>query len=43
MQNVRPGTPARSDCDLHPAVPAMSVLLPYLDEYWREMVLGSRA
>ena len=26
------------DCDLHPAVPGMSVLLPYLDEYWREMV-----
>ena len=26
------------DCDLHPAVPDMSVLLPYLDDYWREMV-----
>jgi uncharacterized protein len=26
------------DCDLHPAVPGMSVLLPYLDDYWREMV-----
>ena len=26
------------DCDLHPAVPAMSVLMPYLDDYWREMV-----
>ena len=26
------------DCDLHPAVPGMNVLLPYLDEYWREMV-----
>jgi uncharacterized protein len=26
------------DCDLHPAVPAMSVLVPYLDDYWREMV-----
>ena len=26
------------DCDLHPALPGMSVLLPYLDEYWREMV-----
>src|ERR1700759_4355176 len=25
-------------CDLHPAVPGMSVLLPYLDDYWREMV-----
>lgn len=26
------------DCDLHPAVPGMSVLMPYLDDYWREMV-----
>ncbi len=26
------------DCDLHPAVPGMKVLLPYLDDYWREMV-----
>jgi uncharacterized protein len=26
------------DCDLHPAVPDMSVLVPYLDDYWREMV-----
>ncbi|MBI0535236.1 amidohydrolase [Roseomonas sp. KE2513] len=26
------------DCDLHPAVPGMDVLLPYLDDYWREMV-----
>ncbi len=26
------------DCDLHPAVPGMQVLLPYLDDYWREMV-----
>lgn len=26
------------DCDLHPAVPGMHVLLPYLDDYWREMV-----
>jgi len=26
------------DCDLHPAVPGMGVLLPYLDDYWREMV-----
>jgi len=27
------------DCDIHPAVPATQVLLPYLDEYWREAVL----
>jgi predicted TIM-barrel fold metal-dependent hydrolase len=26
------------DCDLHPAVPGMGVLVPYLDDYWREMV-----
>lgn len=26
------------DCDLHPALPGMAVLLPYLDDYWREMV-----
>src|SRR3954468_7110565 len=26
------------DCDLHPAVPGMNVLMPYLDDYWREMI-----
>jgi predicted TIM-barrel fold metal-dependent hydrolase len=26
------------DCDVHPTVPRMSVLLPYLDEMWRETV-----
>jgi predicted TIM-barrel fold metal-dependent hydrolase len=26
------------DCDLHPALPGMHVLLPYLDDYWREMI-----
>jgi uncharacterized protein len=26
------------DCDLHPAVPSMRELVPYLDDYWREMV-----
>jgi uncharacterized protein len=26
------------DCDLHPALPGMNVLFPYLDDYWREMV-----
>ena len=26
------------DCDLHPAVPHMNVLKPYLSDYWREMV-----
>jgi predicted TIM-barrel fold metal-dependent hydrolase len=27
------------DCDIHPAVPNTRVLLPYLDDYWREHVL----
>ena len=27
------------DCDVHPTVPALSALLPYLDEMWRETVL----
>jgi uncharacterized protein len=26
------------DCDVHPAVPALSALMPYLDEMWRETV-----
>jgi predicted TIM-barrel fold metal-dependent hydrolase len=26
------------DCDLHPALPGMGVLVSYLDDYWREMV-----
>ena len=30
--------PGAIDCDLHPAVSGMGVLLPYLDDYWREMV-----
>src|SRR4051794_26445384 len=43
MKNVhRPLPPSRYaggvDCDLHSAVPDMSILLPYLDDYWREMV-----
>lgn len=27
------------DCDIHPAVPSIGNLLPYLDSHWREMVL----
>jgi len=27
------------DCDLHPTVPSMTALLPYLDEMWRETVV----
>jgi uncharacterized protein len=26
------------DCDVHPTVPGMKVLLPYLDDHWREAV-----
>ena len=36
----RPTTDDRPiDCDLHPTVPAMSALMPYLDEVWRETVV----
>ena len=34
--DIRPFRPI--DCDIHPAVPDFSVLLPYLDDYWRESV-----
>ncbi len=27
------------DCDIHPAVPSLSALLPYLDGHWRESVM----
>ena len=27
------------DCDLHPAPPGASDLLPYLDEYWRDQIV----
>jgi predicted TIM-barrel fold metal-dependent hydrolase len=26
------------DCDLHPAMPAVPALLPYLDDYWRDQL-----
>src|ERR1700679_1928592 len=26
------------DCDLHPAVPHLTSLLPYLDGYWRDQI-----
>lgn len=44
VANRQPGDADRAryagaiDCDLHCAVPSMKVLLPYLDDYWREMV-----
>ena len=28
------------DCDLHATVPAMSALLPYLDDYWRDHLVS---
>ncbi len=27
------------DCDLHPAPPSATALLPYLDEYWRDQLV----
>src|SRR5215469_5899053 len=27
------------DCDIHPALPNMQVLVPYFDEYWRSHIL----
>jgi predicted TIM-barrel fold metal-dependent hydrolase len=30
--------PGAIDCDLHPAMPATSALLPFLDEYWRDQM-----
>ena len=26
------------DCDVHPTVPSVKALLPYLDDYWRDSV-----
>ena len=31
--------PAPIDCDLHPSVPSLRALHPYLDELWRETVI----
>ncbi len=27
------------DCDIHPAVPGISALLPYMDDHWRETIV----
>src|SRR4029079_5724941 len=27
------------DCDVHPAVPSTTALLPYLDDYWRDQIV----
>jgi uncharacterized protein len=36
VSQQRPGT---VDCDIHPVVPALSALLPYLDDHWRDTVV----
>jgi predicted TIM-barrel fold metal-dependent hydrolase len=28
------------DCDLHPAMPSVPALLPYLDDYWRDQLVN---
>jgi len=32
-------TTAAIDCDLHPAVPGVATLMPYMDEYWRHTLV----
>jgi hypothetical protein len=27
------------DCDVHPAVPSLAALFPYLEDHWREIVV----
>ena len=36
MAAVLPGT---IDCDIHPAVPSIQALMPYMEDHWREMVI----
>jgi len=38
---VKPPRIGAIDCDIHPALPALSSLLPYLSDHWREMALQS--
>jgi uncharacterized protein len=33
-------TPAPIDCDIHPTVPGLAALMPYLDPHWREQVVA---
>ncbi len=35
---MEPRTQQAIDCDIHPALPTTDALLPYLDDFWREMV-----
>ncbi len=30
----------RIDCDIHPALPSLTALLPYLDAYWQDQVVS---
>src|SRR5262249_2296103 len=42
IQEKRPmsvPSPGAIDCDIHPALPSMQALVPYLDEYWRSHIL----
>ncbi len=36
MTRLLPGT---IDCDIHPSVPDLGALLPYMDDHWRDMVI----
>jgi uncharacterized protein len=36
---VNPSSTHPIDCDIHPAIPNTHVLLPYLDDYWREHII----
>jgi predicted TIM-barrel fold metal-dependent hydrolase len=36
---VKPPRIGAIDCDIHPAVPALSSLIPYMSDHWREMAL----
>ena len=36
---VNPSSTRPIDCDIHPVVPNTRVLLPYLDDYWREHII----
>jgi predicted TIM-barrel fold metal-dependent hydrolase len=37
---MRVPLPGAIDCDLHPAMPGVAVLLPYLDDYWRDQIVN---
>ena len=36
---VNPSSTRPIDCDIHPAIPSTRLLLPYLDDYWREHII----